>query len=121
MQEPQYTAVNLEEKLALFADHWSPRIVGRMNGHEVMVVKGKGAFPWHHHDDTDDFFLVLSGVLRIETEHGDVTLHPGEFFVIPRGVRHRPVAEEEVSLMLIEPAGTPNTGDAATAAEKVWI
>lgn len=119
MQEPQYSAVKLEEKLALFDDHWPPRIVGLMNEHEIMGVKAKGAFSWHHHDEADDFFLVLSGVLRIETEHGTVTLHPGEFFIIPRGVRHRPVAEEEVSLMLIEPAGTPNTGNAATAAKKV--
>ena len=114
-------AVNLEEKLAQFSEHWSPKIVSRFNDCEVMVVKALGEFNWHHHDDTDDLFLVLKGRLRIEMRDGDVELGAGELFVVPKGVEHRPVAVEEVHLLLIEPAGVPNTGDEATATEKVAI
>ncbi|WP_404400180.1 cupin domain-containing protein [Pelagibacterium halotolerans] len=114
-------AVNLADKLRLFSEHWSPKIVSQFNGHDVMVVKIEGPFDWHHHDDTDDFFLVLSGSLTIETEDGDVDLGPGELYVIPRGVRHRPVAHGEVHVLLMEAAGTPNTGDETTAATKEWI
>ncbi|MCD7058797.1 cupin domain-containing protein [Pelagibacterium xiamenense] len=114
-------AVNLADKLRLFSEHWSPKIVSQFNGHDVMVAKLEGPFDWHHHDDTDDFFLVLSGSLTIETEDGDVDLEPGELYVIPRGVRHRPVAHGEVHVLLMETAGTPNTGDKATAATKEWI
>ena len=114
-------AINLERKLASFGDYWSPRIVGGFNGHDLMVVKVKGEFVWHEHPDTDDFFLVLQGRLTIEMPDGPVVLGPGEMFVVPRGVQHRPVAEEETHLLLIEPAGTPNTGDAATAAVKIRI
>ena len=113
--------VNLAAKLALFAERWSPKIVARLNGHEVMVAKLEGEFPWHVHDDTDDFFLVLAGRVRIETGQGDVELGPGELYVVPRGVRHRPVAEAEAHVLLIGRAGTPNTGDPATAAVKVEI
>jgi mannose-6-phosphate isomerase-like protein (cupin superfamily) len=115
------TAVNLAEKLSRFSDHWSPKIVSAFNGHDVMVVKVKGEFVWHSHPDTDDFFLVLKGHLIIQTSNGDVRLGPGDLYVVPKGVEHRPVAEEEVHLLLIEPHGTPNTGDAATAAVKVAI
>ena len=111
-------AVNLEEKLSTFSGHWQPRTVGEFNGHDLMVVKLKGAFHWHQHDDTDDFFLVLKGRLTIKMHEGDVTLGPGEMFVVPKGVQHCPVAEEEVHLLLIEPTGTPNTGDEATAAPR---
>jgi mannose-6-phosphate isomerase-like protein (cupin superfamily) len=114
-------AINLARKLSLFADRWSPKIVASFNGHDVMVVKVKGPFVWHSHPDTDDFFLVLRGRLAIEMREGAVTLGPGELFVVPRGVEHRPVAEEETELLLIEPAGTPNTGDPATAALKTKI
>ncbi len=114
-------AVNLAQKLAEFDDLWSPRIVAAFNGHDVMVVKVKGEFVWHAHPDTDDFFLVLSGRLTIDLSDGQVTLGPGELFVIPRGLEHRPRAEEETELLLIEPAGTPNTGDPATAAVKTKI
>lgn len=114
-------AVNLAGKLATFSAPWSPKIVSRFNGHDVMVVKAKGEFVWHSHPDTDDFFLVLKGRLVIELRDGAVTLGPGELYVVPRGVEHRPVAEEEVHLLLIEPAGTPNTGDEATAALKEAI
>ncbi len=122
MSSPSTTeAVNLAQKLALFGEHWSPRTVAQFNGHDVMVVKVKGEFVWHHHDDTDDFFLVLNGRLTIRMPDGNVTLGPGELFVVPVGVEHQPVAEEETELLLIEPSGTPNTGDAATAAARITI
>jgi mannose-6-phosphate isomerase-like protein (cupin superfamily) len=114
-------AINLAEKLSLFSEHFSPRIVARYNGNDVMVAKVKGEFVWHSHPDTDDFFLVLKGRLTIKLRDGDVTLGPGELYVVPRGVEHCPVADEEVHLLLIEPAGTPNTGDVATAARKVEV
>jgi mannose-6-phosphate isomerase-like protein (cupin superfamily) len=117
----QVEAVNLAAKLALFADQWSPKVVASFNGHDVMVVKVQGRFVWHSHPDADDFFLVLSGRLRIEMRDGDVTLGAGELYVVPRGVEHCPVADEETELLLIEPAGAPNTGDPATAATKVKI
>jgi mannose-6-phosphate isomerase-like protein (cupin superfamily) len=108
-------AVDLASKLAQFTEHWQPRTVGVFNGHDLMVVKAKGEFVWHSHDDTDDFFLVLSGRLVIEMRDRSVTLGPGQLFVVPQGVEHRPVAEEETQLLIIEPTGTPNTGDPATA------
>ena len=107
--------VNLESKLATFSEHYQPRTVAEFNGHDIMVVKLKGPFIWHKHDDTDDFFLVVKGRLTIELRDRSVTLRPGELFIVPKGVEHRPVAEEEVHLLLIEPTGTPNTGDLATA------
>ena len=110
--------VNLAAKLAAFDEHWSPKIVSTFNGHDVMVVKAQGAFVWHSHPDTDDLFFVLKGRLTIEMRDGDVHLGPGELYVVPRGVEHRPVAVEEVHLLLIEPTGTPNTGDPATAVVK---
>jgi mannose-6-phosphate isomerase-like protein (cupin superfamily) len=114
-------AINLAEKLSTFQDHWSPKIVSQFNGHDVMVVKVQGEFVWHSHEETDDFFLVLDGVVTIETEDGDVTLNPGELYVVPKGVSHRPVASEEAHILLIEPAGTPNTGDPETAVTKAAI
>ncbi len=114
-------AVNLKQKLALFSEHWSPKIVSRYNGNDVMVVKFQGEFPWHSHAETDDFFLVIDGRIRIDTEDGPVHLGPGELYVVPKGKEHRPVAEEEAKVLLIEPSGTPNTGDAETAATKVEI
>ena len=92
----------LAEKLATFSEHWSPRTVALFNGHDVMVVKVQGEFVWHKHDDTDDFFLVLEGVLDIELRDCIVTLGPGEMFIVPRGVEHRPVAREETHLLIIE-------------------
>ena len=100
------------------AEHWSPKIVSQFNGHDVMVVKVKGEFVWHAHPDTDDFFLVLKGALVIQLRDGEVRLGPGDLYVVPKGVEHRPVAEDETHMLLIEPAGTPNTGDPATAAPK---
>jgi len=114
-------AINLAEKLATFSGYFSPRTVTQLNNYDVMVVKVKGEFVWHKHDDTDDFFLVLKGELDIQLRDRTITLRPGELFVVPKGVEHRPVAREEVHLLLIEPAGTPNTGDAATAAPRQAI
>ena len=111
-------AVNLAAKLSNFSEHWKPRTVAQFNGHDVMVVKVKGEFVWHKHDDTDDFFLVLKGVLDIQLRDRTVTLGPGQMYVVPKGVEHRPVAQDEVHLLLIEPTGTPNTGDIETAAPR---
>jgi mannose-6-phosphate isomerase-like protein (cupin superfamily) len=104
--------VNLNERLGLFDEYWQPKIVGRINDNELRIVKVKGEFVWHKHDDTDDFFLVLNGHLTIQLRDRDVELDEGELFVVPRGVEHRPRAEEEASVLLIEPAGTVNTGNA---------
>jgi mannose-6-phosphate isomerase-like protein (cupin superfamily) len=113
--------VNLNQKLEAFTDRWAPKIVAGFNGHDIMVVKVKGEFVWHSHADTDDFFLVLKGRLTIQLRDGDVHLGPGELFVVPKGVEHRPVASEETHLLLIEPHGEPNTGNRATAATKETI
>ena len=114
--------VNIPEKLDSFSDHWAPRIVARYNDNEVCLVRVEGEFVWHSHEDTDDLFLVLDGELDIELRDRTVTLGPGELFVVPKGVEHRPVARRgEVKLLLMEPAGTPNTGDEATATAKVEI
>jgi mannose-6-phosphate isomerase-like protein (cupin superfamily) len=103
--------VNLAEKLALFDDHWHPRIVGELNGQQVKLVKFIGEFVWHHHEHEDELFLVVKGRFRMEFRDRDVWLEEGEFLVVPRGVEHRPVAEEEVHVLLFEPASTLNTGD----------
>jgi mannose-6-phosphate isomerase-like protein (cupin superfamily) len=113
--------VNLAEKLSMFSEHYKPRTVGQFNGHDLMVVKVKGPFIWHKHDDTDDFFLVLKGRITIQMREGNVTLGPGELFVVPRGAEHCPTADEEAHLLLIEPTGTPNTADPATAAPRIVI
>jgi mannose-6-phosphate isomerase-like protein (cupin superfamily) len=113
--------VNLADKLARFADHWKPRTVARFNECDIMVVKVKGEFVWHKHDDTDDFFLVLQGKLQLRLRDRVVTLGPGELFVVPRGIEHQPYAEEEAHILLIEPTGTPNTGNANTAAPRQEI
>ncbi|KJC55839.1 mannose-6-phosphate isomerase [Bradyrhizobium sp. LTSPM299] len=111
-------AIDLDQKLSTFSDHWSPRTVAQFNACDVMVVKVKGEFVWHKHDDTDDFFLVLKGVLDIQLRDRTVTLREGQMYIVPKGVEHRPVAREEVHLLLIEPSGTPNTGSAETAAPR---
>jgi len=110
--------VNLADKLTQFTEHWSPRTVAQLNDNDIMVVKVRGEFVWHKHDDTDDVFLVLTGRLTVRLRDRVVTLGPGELLVVPRGVEHQPVAEEEVELLLIEPTGTPNTGDRETAAPR---
>jgi mannose-6-phosphate isomerase-like protein (cupin superfamily) len=108
--------IDLAEKLSTFSEHWSPRTVTKFNDCDVMVVKVEGEFVWHKHDDTDDFFLVVKGVLDIQLRDRTITLGPGQMYIVPKVVEHRPVAREEVHLLLIEPTGTPNTGDVATAA-----
>lgn len=113
--------VNLQNKLALFGDYFAPRTVAQFNGHDVMVTKLMGPFIWHKHEDSDDFFLVISGSLDIELRDRIITLGPGEMYIVPKDVEHRPVAHEEVHLLLIEPSGTANTGDATTAAPRQWI
>ena len=112
------SAINLAAKLATFSEYWQPRVVGSFNAYDLMVVKVKGEFVWHQHADTDDFFLVLAGQIVIQLRDGAVRLGPGEVFVVPKGVEHRPVAEDEAHILLIEPRGTPNTGDEATAAPR---
>jgi mannose-6-phosphate isomerase-like protein (cupin superfamily) len=103
--------VNLSEKLACISEHWSPKVIGELNDHHVKLVKFKGEFIWHDHENEDELFLVLEGRLRIELRDGEVVLRAGETFIVPRGVEHRPVAEEEVHAMLVEPASTLNTGN----------
>jgi len=110
------SAINLAEKLSQFERHWQPHIVAGYNGNDVMVVKVQGEFTWHSHPDTDDFFMVVMGEIDIEMRDRTVTLKQGEIYVVPAGVEHRPVARTEAHLLLIEPRGTPNTGDPETAA-----
>ena len=110
--------VNLARKLATFSEHYEPRTIGQFNGHDLMVVKVKGPFVWHKHDDTDDFFLVLKGELHVRLRDRVAVLHPGELFVVPQGVEHQPFAAEEAHILLIEPTGTPNSGDPRTAAPR---
>lgn len=121
MAQQTKQSINLADKLNGFTELWSPKIVSSYNANEIMVVKVKGEFKWHSHPDTDDFFLVLKGRLRIQLRDGDVILNPGEMYVVPKGVEHCPIAEEETHVLLIEPAGTPNTGDVATAVTKSRI
>lgn len=118
-------AVNLQEKLKLITTHWDPKVVAELNENYIKLVKIKGEFVWHKHDVEDELFLVLEGRLVIRFRDGDVVLQPGEFCVIPKGVEHMPVAEEEVWIMLVEPKTTLNTGDATgdarTKSEMEWI
>lgn len=114
MDAPQNTA----HALSTFTERFAPRTIATFNGHDVMVAKLEGAFHWHSHPDTDDFFHVLTGQLDIELRDRTVTLGPGDIFVVPKGVEHRPVAHGEVHIVLIEPTGTPNSGDPATAAPR---
>ena len=104
--------IDLAEKLASFSEHWSPKVVARLNDYEVKVVKVSGEFVWHTHDDTDELFLVVAGELTIQLRDGDVMLGPGQMFVVPRGVEHCPIAAGEVHAVLIEPVGVVNTGNA---------
>ena len=113
--------INLEKKLATFSEYWAPKIIAAFNNLEIMIVKVQGEFVWHSHPDTDDFFLVLKGNLTIELRDGEVSLGPGDLYIVPKGAEHRPRANEEVHLLLIEPVGTPNTGDDKSAAKKELI
>ncbi len=116
--------INLAEKFALFDDHWRPRIVAELNGQHVKLAKLQGEFVWHHHKSEDELFLVVKGNLTLQFRERDVTLGPGEFLVVPAGVEHRPVAAEEVEVLLLEPKSTLNTGnvhDERTVEEPDWI
>ena len=106
--------INLAEKFSQFDTYWDPKIVGELNGQHVKLVKLKGEFLWHHHDDEDEMFLVVKGALLIKFRDEDVELNEGEFTIIPRGVEHMPVAEKEVHVLLFEPKGTLNTGNEET-------
>src|SRR5881392_3469178 len=103
--------ININDKLSLFSDYWNPRIVAELNGQHVKLVKLKGEFVWHKHDDEDEMFYVLKGILKMEFRDKTIEIGEQEFLVVPKGVEHRPVAEEEVSVMLFEPASTLNTGN----------
>lgn len=103
--------VNLARKFALFSDYWSPKVAGELNGQQVKVAKLKGEFVWHHHENEDELFLVMKGRLRIQLRDQEVTINEGEFFIVPKGVEHQPIAEEEVHVLLLEPASTLNTGN----------
>jgi mannose-6-phosphate isomerase-like protein (cupin superfamily) len=119
-----YNAINLAEKLSKIADHWQPRVVAELNDYQFKLVKIEGDFVWHSHPDTDEAFIVVEGQLRIDFRDGAVTLGPGEMYVVKKGVEHKPYAAREVKMMLIEPRGVTNTGDAGgerTAANDVWI
>lgn len=116
--------VNVEEKLSLFQDHWNPRIAGELNGQHIKLVKLQGEFVWHKHDEEDEMFYVLKGTLQMEFRDKTVIVNENEFIIVPRGVEHRPVANEEVSIMLFEPASTLNTGnvrDTLTKDTLQWI
>ena len=114
--------VSLADKLSKFSDHWNPRLVGELNGQHVKLVKFQGEFVWHHHEHEDELFLVVDGRFRMDFRDRQVWLERGEFLIVPRGVEHRPVAEEEAHVLLLELEGTPNTGDAdAEAAPEVEI
>jgi mannose-6-phosphate isomerase-like protein (cupin superfamily) len=117
-------SVNFKEKLSMFSEHWKPKIIAQMNDYHFKVVKFQGGFVWHRHDDTDEVFIVLEGEMTIAFREGSVDLKTGEMFVIPKGVEHKPRADKECKALLVEPAGTVNTGDAGgdiTADSNVWI
>jgi mannose-6-phosphate isomerase-like protein (cupin superfamily) len=116
--------INFKQKLSLFAEHWSPKVIAEMNDYQFKLAKIKGDFVWHKHDDTDETFIVLEGSLRIDFRVGSVTLNAGEMYVVPKGIEHKPYAEEEAKVLLIEPKGVVNTGDEVgekTAENDVWI
>lgn len=119
-----YQSINFRDKLSKFSEQWSPKIVAQMNDYHFKIAKVQGEFVWHAHPETDEVFIVLSGRLEIQFRDGGVWLNEGEMFVVPRGLEHRPVAEQECQILLVEPAGTVNTGDVVsekTAANGVWI
>ena len=119
-----YHAINFDQKFKLFDDPWQPKVIAEMNDYQFKVVKLQGDFIWHDHKDTHETFIVIDGMLRIDFRDGAVHVSAGEMLVVPRGVEHKPYAEHEVKLLLIEPRGVPNTGDeggARTAENDIWI
>jgi mannose-6-phosphate isomerase-like protein (cupin superfamily) len=120
----KWSSINLKEKLAKFSEHWSPKIIAQMNDYHFKLVKFKGDFVWHRHDDTDETFIVLDGEMSIDFRDGKVDLKAGEMFVVPKRLKHKPFAKNECKIMLVEPVGTVNTGNAVTdlkAGNDVWI
>ena len=116
--------INLEDKLSKFSEHWSPKVIAEMNDYQFKLVKIEGEFVWHEHPDTDEVFIVIEGTMNIEFEDRTIELREGEMLVVPKGVRHKPYAEEECKVMLVEPRGVVNTGDAEgnlTAPNDDWI
>jgi mannose-6-phosphate isomerase-like protein (cupin superfamily) len=122
--EMNSSSINLQHKFSLIAEHWQPKVIAEMNDYQFKLVKLQGDFLWHHHKDTDETFFVIEGRLRIDFRDGAVEIGPGEMFVVPKGVEHKPYAEQEVKLMLIEPRGVKNTGHEGgerTAENDVWV
>ena len=121
----EYTSINLQEKFSKFSEHWSPKIIAQLNDYHFKLAKIQGEFIWHDHPETDEVFFVVKGNLDILFRDGKVTLHEGEMFVVPKGVEHKPVAEQECHILLVEPAGTVNTGNVQdadhTASNDVWV
>ena len=120
----EHRAINVEEKLSKFSEHWSPKIIAQMNDYHIKLAKVQGEFVWHDHPESDELFYVISGSLEIHFRDGEVTLNAGEMYVVPKGVEHKPFAAQECHIMLIEPAGTVNTGDVVnelTADSDIWI
>ncbi len=116
--------VNFADKFSMFSDHWSPKVIAEMNDYQFKVVKIKGEFVWHQHEETDEVFIVIEGRMHIEFEDRTLTLETGEMYVVPKGVRHKPYAEQECSVLLVEPRGVVNTGEVEgdlTAENDVWI
>lgn len=116
--------INFKDKFAKFNEHWSPRVVAQMNDHQFKLVKIQGEFTWHDHQDTDEVFIVIEGSMQIEFRDGMVDLSAGEMFVVPKGIEHKPVAQSECKILLVEPAGVINTGEAGgelTAQNDVWV
>lgn len=120
----KYTAINLKNKFGKFDEHWSPRVIAEMNDYQFKLAKVQGEFIWHSHPDTDEVFIVIEGALDIEFRDGRVSIGAGEMFVVPKGVEHKPVADRECRIMLVEPKGTVNTGDTRndlTVQNDVWV
>jgi mannose-6-phosphate isomerase-like protein (cupin superfamily) len=120
----KYLPINLDEKLGKFSEHWSPKVIAQMNDYHFKLAKLEGEFVWHSHAETDEVFIVLDGEMVLEFRDGRINLKAGEMFVVPKGVEHRPLAASECKVMLVEPAGTINTGDAVselTAQDNVWV
>ena len=116
--------INLKEKLSKFSDHWSPKVIAEMNDYQFKLVKIEGDFGWHHHEDTDEVFIVIEGKMKIEFENETVELNEGDRYVVPKGVEHKPRAENECKVMLVEPRGVVNTGNTEgdlTASNDIWI
>jgi len=119
-----FQSINIKDKLEKFSEHWQPKIVAQMNDYHIKLAKVHGEFDWHDHPETDEMFLVIKGKLDIHLRNGTVTLNEGELYIVPKGVEHKPVAEAECHILLLEPAGTVNTGDVVsdkTAPNDIWI